>query len=287
MKYAFVDKERANHAVRLLCRVLEVSASGYYKWRKGEIRPSRIRRTQVLQRILEIFEESNQTYGCPRVYEQLRSEGFKCNKKTVESLMRKNEIQPTQLRKFKMTTDSKHNLPIAPNVLSREFNVDEPDEVWVSDITYVETAQGWLYLCVFIDLYSRMIVGWSMSANMTADFVVDAFDMGVAKRGRAPIVVHSDRGSQYASELFRSRISLYDCIQSMSRRGNCWDNAVAESFFGSLKQELIYRNSYTSRIQATMSIFDYIEIFYNKRRLHSVLGFITPEGKEQQAKKVA
>lgn len=282
-----MDKERVNHAVRVLCRVLEVSASGYYKWRRSEITPRQTQRTKVLQRILEIFEESRQTYGAPRVYEQIRSEGFTCSKRTVETLMRQNEIQPIQKRKFKTTTDSKHNLPIAPNVLSREFEVNEPDEVWVSDITYVETAQGWLYLCVFIDLYSRMIVGWSMSANMTTDFVVNAFDMGVAKRRRAPIVVHSDRGSQYASELFRSRILLYDCIQSMSRRGNCWDNAVAESFFGSLKQELIYRNSYTSRIQATMSIFDYIEIFYNKRRLHSVLGYLTPEGKEQQAKKVA
>jgi transposase InsO family protein len=287
VKYAFVDKERANHTIKLLCRVLEVSASGYYKWRKGGITPSQARRTKMLNRILEIFEESRQTYGCPRVYEQLRSEGFKGNYKTVERLMRENEIQPKQKRKFKATTDSKHNLPIAPNVLSREFTVEEPDEVWVSDITYVETAQGWLYLCVFIDLYSRMIVGWSMSANMTADFVVDAFDMGVARRGRAPIVAHSDRGSQYASDLFRKRLSLYDCIQSMSRRGNCWDNAVAESFFGSLKQELIYRNSYTSKIQASMSIFEYIEIFYNKRRLHSVLGYLTPEGKEQKAKKVA
>lgn len=287
MKYAFVDKERANHTVTILCRVLEVSASGYYKWRKGELTPSQKRRARLLERILEIFEESRQTYGSPRVYEQLRSEGFKCNHKTVETLMRENEIQPKQKRKFKATTDSKHNLPIAPNVLSREFIVEEADEVWVSDITYVETAQGWLYLCVFIDLYSRAIVGWSMSASMTTEFVLKAFDMGIKRRGRAPIVVHSDRGSQYASDMFRRRIALYDCIQSMSRRGNCWDNAVAESFFGSLKQELIYRNTYTSRIQASMSIFDYIEIFYNKRRLHSVLGFLTPEGKVQQAKKVA
>jgi putative transposase len=205
----------------------------------------------------------------------------------VEKLMRENGIRPKRKRKFKATTDSKHDLPIAPNVLSREFTVEEPDEVWVSDITYVETAQGWLYLCVFIDLYSRAIVGWSMSSSMTADFVANAFKMGVSRRGRAPIVVHSDRGSQYASELFRSLIALYDCIQSMSRRGNCWDNAVAESFFGTLKQELIHRNHYTSRIQATMSIFEYIEVFYNKRRLHSVLGFLTPEEKELGSKKVA
>jgi len=284
-----VDTERENHSVTMLCKVLDVSESGYYKWRKKGITPtpSQVKQTKLLQRIIEIFEESRETYGCPRVYAQLRSEGFTCNRKAVERLMRENEIQPKQKRKFKATTDSKHNLPIAPNVLSREFTVEEPDEAWVSDITYVETAQGWLYLCVFIDLYSRMVVGWSMSSNMTADFVLDAFDMGVRKRGRAPILVHSDRGSQYASHLFRNALSQYDCIQSMSRKGNCWDNAVAESFFGSLKQELIYRHSYTSKIQATMSIFDYIEIFYNKRRIHSVLGFLTPEEKEQKGKKVA
>jgi putative transposase len=284
-----VDTERENHSVTMLCKVLDVSESGYYKWRKKGITPtlSQVKQTKLLQRILEIFEESRETYGCPRVYDQLRSEGFTSNHKVVERLMRENEIQPQRKRKFKATTDSKHNLPIAPNVLSREFTVEEPDEAWVSDITYVETAQGWLYLCVFIDLYSRMVVGWSMSSNMTADFVVDAFDMGVRKQGRAPILVHSDRGSQYASNLFRNVISQYDCIQSMSRRGNCWDNAVAESFFGSLKQELIYRHSYTSKIQATMSIFEYIEIFYNKRRIHSVLGYLTPEGKYQKAKKVA
>ena len=241
----------------------------------------------MLQRILEIFEESRETYGCPRIYKQLRKEGFTCSQNTVEKLMRKNEIRPYPKRKFKATTDSKHALPIAPNVLSREFIVEEPDEVWVSDITYVQTAQGWLYLCVFIDLYSRMVVGWSMSANMPADLVVDAFRMGLNNRGRAPIVAHSDRGSQYASDLFRSELEQHDCIQSMSRRGNCWDNAVAESFFGSLKNELIYRNSYESRIHAATSIFDYIEIFYNKRRLHSVLGYLTPWEKGQKGMKVA
>jgi transposase InsO family protein len=266
---------------------MKVSPSGYYRWRKRGVTPSQGRRTKLLQRILEIFVESRETYGSPRMYEQLRSEGFRCNHKTVERLMRDNEIQPKRKRKFKKTTDSNHNSPIAPNVLSREFTVEEPDEVWVSDITYIETAQGWLYLCVFIDLYSRGVVGWSMSANMSADFVVDAFSMGVGKRGRAPIVVHSDRGSQYASSLFRRELDVHDCIQSMSRKGDCWDNAVAESFFGTLKQELVHRKFYKSRIEATMDIFDYVEIFYNKRRLHSALNYLTPEEKGQKEKKVA
>lgn len=287
MKYALVRQERENYTVERLCKVLKVSRSGYYRWLKRGITPRQQKRTKLLQRILEIFEESRETYGCPRIYEQLRSEGHTCSYNRVEKLMRENEIQPKQKRKYKSTTDSKHNLPIAPNVLSREFAVEEPDEVWVSDITYIDTAQGWLYLCVFIDLYSRMVVGWSMSANMTADLAVDAFRMGIGKQGRAPIVAHSDRGSQYASDLFRSELEQHQCIQSMSRKGNCWDNAVAESFFGSLKSELIYRNTYLSRIQATMSVFDYIEIFYNQRRLHSVLGYLTPVEKDLKGRKVA
>lgn len=236
---------------------------------------------------MEIFEESRETYGCPRIYEQLQSEGWKCSYNTVEKLMRENGIRPRQKRRFKSTTDSKHTMPVAPNVLNREFKVEEPDEVWVGDITYIETANGWLYLAVFIDLYSRMVVGWSMSDSMTAELVVDAFMMGVGKRGRAPIVCHSDRGSQYASDAFRQLLAHHDTIQSMSRKGNCWDNAVAESFFGKLKSEEVYRNFYMSQKQARSSIFEYMEIFYNKRRLNSAIGYITPEEKVQKEKKVA
>lgn len=226
-------------------------------------------------------------HGCPRIYQQLRQESFTCSYNTVERLMRENEIQPKQKRKFKITKDSKHDLPIAPNLLNREFSAEEKDEVWVSDITYIETGQGWLYLSVFIDLYSRAVVGWSMEKNMTADIVVNAFKMGVSKQGRAPIVVHSDRGSQYASSLFREELKFHGTLQSMSRKGNCWDNAVAESFFGKLKSELIYRHTFKTRDEAMMSIFGYIEIFYNKRRLHSTLGYITPEEKVQKGKKAA
>lgn len=271
----------------MLCEVLDVSSSGYYKWRDASVTASTKRRTALLQRILEIFEESRQTYGCPRIYEQLRAEGFKCSYRTVEELMRKNEIKPSRKRAFKSTTDSKHDYPISPNVLGREFETQEPDEVWVSDITYVATGQGWLYLCVFIDLYSRMVVGWSISTNLMAENTVEAFKMGVGKRGRAPIVVHSDRGVQYASNVFRAELARHDCIQSMSRKGNCWDNAVAESFFGALKQELVYRTFFKSRIEATEAIFDYLEIFYNKRRLHSALNYLTPEEKGKKEKKVA
>lgn len=276
-----------NHSLELLCTVLEVSRSGYYKWRKRRVSAQQERRTRLLQRVLEIFEESRQTYGAPRVHQQLRAEGYRCSKRTVEELMHKHEIAPKRKRKYKSTTDSNHLLPVAPNVLDREFEVQEPDEVWVSDITYIETAQGWLYLCAYIDLYSRMIVGWSMSDRMTTNLVTDAFEMGIGRQGRAPIVVHSDRGSQYASWTFTNLLAHHDCIQSMSRRGNCWDNAVAESFFGSLKSELVYRESFGTRIEACMSVFEYIEIFYNKKRLHSMLGYLTPWEKDQKGKKVA
>jgi len=272
-----------------LCDVLEVSRAGYYKWlkQKDQKTPTQMKREALLERVIEIFEESNETYGAPRMYQQLRREGFTCSERTVEELMREHEIASKRKRKFVATTDSKHNLPIAPNVLDRQFEVSCPDEVWVSDITYIATNQGWLYLCVFIDLYSRMVVGWSMSDRMTAELVVSAFEMAIDNQGNAPIVAHSDRGSQYASDLYTTLLDDYGCIQSMSRKGNCWDNAVAESFFGALKSERIYRDHYETRIHASMAVFEYIEIFYNKRRLHSVLNYLTPWEKGQKGREVA
>ena len=269
--------------------MLEVSRAGYYKWlkQKEQKTPTQVKREALLERVIEIFEESNETYGAPRMYQQLRRERFTCSERTVEELMREHEIASKRKRKFVATTDSKHNLPIAPNVLDRQFEVSCPDEVWVSDITYIATNQGWLYLCVFIDLYSRMVVGWSMSDRMTAELVVSAFEMGVDNQGNAPIVAHSDRGSQYASDLYTTLLDDYGCIQSMSRNGNCWDNAVAESFFGALKSERIYRYHYETRIHASMAVFEYIEIFYNKRRLHSVLNYLTPWEKGQKGREVA
>lgn len=266
--------------------MLEVSPQAYYKWLNKKTSENAKKRIALLQRIIEIFEESRQTYGCPRIYDQLRAEGYRCGKNTVERLMREHNIRPKTKRKFKATTDSRHNLPIAPNVLDRQFEAEEADEVWVSDITYIPTEQGWLYLCVFIDLYSRMVVGWSLSANMKADIVLDAFRMGVERRAGPPIVVHSDRGSQYASDLFRSELASHDCIQSMSRRANCWDNAVAESFFATLKTELTFHENFVSRIQASTAVFEHIEVFYNKLRRHSTLGGLTPEEKLQKGRKV-
>jgi putative transposase len=265
---------------------MEVSRAGYYKWLKSQtVRKAKY--VRLLERILEIFDESRRTYGCPRIYGQLRREGWKCNKKLVERLMREHQISPKPKRKYTVTTDSSHDLPIAPNLLERNFEMQEADEAWVSDITYIPTTQGWLFLCVWIDLYTRAVVGWSMSTTMKSNIVTDAFEMGVQRRGRAPVVAHSDRGSQYASAAFRKQLEAYDSLQSMSRKGNCWDNAVAESFFASLKCDLIYREKWMSQIAVSTSIFDYIEVFYNKKRLHSALGYLTPEEKGLKGKKAA
>ncbi len=192
--------------------------------------------------------------------------------------MKENGIAAKRRKKIKATTNSNHNLPVAENLLKRDFKASEPNQAWVGDITYVATDEGWLYLATCIDLYSRKVVGWSMSDRMTADIVVDAFRMALfrGKRG-APQVMHSDRGSQYASDAFRKELQIHGCKQSMSRKGDCWDNAVAESFFGTLKTELVHHEKYKTREAARLSIFDYIEMFYNRRRLHSYLNYLSPE----------
>jgi putative transposase len=267
-----------------MCDVLEVHRSGYYKWRKRGVTEREQRRVDLLSRIKEIFfDESRQTYGSPRIYNQLQQEGWKVNHKTVERLMKENGISPQRRRRYKSTTDSKHPLPVNDNVLNREFSADRPNEAWVSDITYVETHEGWLYLAAFIDLYSRKVVGWSMSKSLDAEVVVNAYQMALNNRGTHPLVVHSDRGCQYASALFRKILSDH-CIQSMSRKGNCWDNAVSESFWKTLKSELVYHHSFRTRDEARTAIFEYVEIFYNKRRSHSSLGYLSPEEFELKGK---
>jgi transposase InsO family protein len=269
-----------------MCRVLEVSRSGYYKWLNSGASATKQRRMELLGRIENIYARSKERYGHRRVHQQLKREGMNCNHKTVEKLMREHEMKPRRKRKYKSTTDSKHTLPVAKNVVKRNFTPDRPNQIWVSDITYIDTLDGWLYLTVFIDLYSRMVVGWSMSDSLVADAVVSAYEMAVRRRGVNPEIVHSDRGIQYASELFRNQLPK-TCRQSMSRKANCWDNAVAESFFGSIKSELIYHETFRTRKAAELSIFEYIEIFYNRQRLHSTLGYITPEEFDLKGKKAA
>ena len=265
-----------------MCRVLCASSSGYYQWRKGRVTQRTIRQRQLLDLIKKIHTDSRGTYGSPRVLKELRDAGIVVNHKTVEELMKQNGIQAKQSKKFKATTNSKHNLPIAKNRLKRKFTARKPNQKWVSDITYVWTDEGWLYLATFIDLFSRKVVGWSMAPRMAADLVVDAFRMAIFRQKRtAPRMVHSDRGSQYASDAFRKELAMHGCKQSMSRKGDCWDNAVAESFFGILKSELVHHERYKTREEARLSIFDYIETFYNKLRLHSHLNYVSPEDFEK------
>jgi transposase InsO family protein len=237
-----------------------------------------IERQELLKKIKKIHEDSRGNYGSPRIHKKLKRNGTHCNHKTVEKMMKENGIKARRKKRFKVTTDSNHKLPVAENILDRQFQTKEKDQVWVSDITYVDTEEGWLYLAVFIDLYSRKVLGWSMSSWITAEFVLNAFRMAVAKRnGRVNPLVHSDRGSQYASDLLRAELELRSCIQSMSRKGNCWDNAVAESFFSTIKTELIHHETFKTKKEAEQKIFDYIEIFYNRQRIHSTLNYLTPE----------
>jgi putative transposase len=285
VKYAFIKAHAEQYPIEVMCRVLEASRSGYYEWRTGRVSPRQARREQLLVKIGAIYEDSRGNYGSPRITGALRDSGIVVNRKTVEKLMNRSGIAAKRRRKFKATTNSNHDLPIAKNLLKRKFRVKKPDQAWVGDITYVASDEGWLYLATCIDLFSRKVVGWSMSSRMTADLVVDAFRMATFRqKRRAPRIMHSDRGSQYASDAFRAELKRHGCKQSMSRKGNCWDNAVAESFFGTLKTELIHQVKFKTREEARLSIFDYIEMFYNKRRLHSYLNYVSPDEFEKRMK---
>lgn len=243
------------------------------------------REKQLLKQILAAYAKGRGAYGYRRVFAQLRKKGIICSLGEVRRIMRKFGIFRKCKRKYKPTTDSKHNQPIAPNLLAREFVVDKPNKAWVSDITYIWTMQGWFYLAVFIDLFHRKVVGWSMDTRITRSLVLDAFDMAFANSYPSQgLIVHSDRGSQYASDDFTNKLKKLGIRQSMSRKGDCWDNAVAESFFGSLKTELIHNKKYKTIAEARRDIFDYVEVFYNRERLHSTLGYMSPEEFERNYK---
>lgn len=267
--------------------MLDVSRAGYYKFLGRGPSARDLRHDALLREIRRIFLKSRCTYGVRRMHKELVGTGFPCNRKTVATLMHQSGIAPIRRRKFKSTTDSRHHLPVSKNLLNREFSGGELHQVWMSDITYVETKQGWLYLAVFIDRYSRQVVGWRADKEMTAELVLKAFEEAQVRTGTSPDLVHSDRGSQYASEAFRAKLNQAGCQQSMSRKGNCWDNAVAESFFGTIKSEMIYHATFDTREQAQLAIFDYIETFYNTNRLHSALKYQTPVEFALKGKKVA
>lgn len=281
-----MDKHSGEFPVDLMSTTIGVSKSGFYTWkrRKNADDAKAQNRYELARAIEDIHKSSRKSYGSPRVFKQLRALGFKVSKATVEKIMREEGIVAKSKRKFKVTTDSKHNHPVADNILNRKFNeVKSTNQVWVSDITYIATREGFLYLATVMDLFSRKIVGWSMKSTMSQDLVIDALDMAYKREKPARgLLHHSDRGSQYASKAYQKRLWRYGMICSMSRKGNCWDNSPMESFFRSLKVEHVYHEDFATRIEARLSIFDWIEIFYNRQRLHSSLGYKTPVEIERQ-----
>jgi len=268
--------------------MLSIERSGYYAWLKRKPGNRAISNQELDQKIIAIFNAHKGRYGAKRVTDELRDNGETCSKNRVAKRMKCIGLRAKAKKKFKATTDSKHNLPVAPNLLNRDFTATTPNQKWCGDITYVWTDEGWMYLAVVIDLYSRAVIGWSIQSTMSRQLVCDALMMALWRR-RFPrgILFHSDRGSQYCSNDYQKMLKSFGFICSMSRKSNCWDNAVAESFFHSIKTELIYTERYATREIAKQSIFQYIEVYYNRVRRHSAIGSIAPEVFENQCKKVA
>jgi putative transposase len=278
VRFAFIRDHQGQFPVGLLCEVLGVSRSGYYAWRDRPPSPTAVRRERLVEQIREAHRESRAIYGSPRVHRELESRGVACCENTVAKLMRANDIRSKARRRFvARTTDSRHDRPVAENVLAREFYPDRPDTAWAADITYVPTAEGWLYLAAVIDLCSRKVVGWATADHLRADLAVEALRMALIHRKPAgELLHHSDRGVQYASDAYQAVLAEHRIEPSMSRAGNCWDNAVVESFFSTLKRELVHHESYADHEEARRSLFEYIEVFYNRRRRHSTLGYRSP-----------
>jgi len=266
--------------IRMMCRVLDVSVSGYYRWRDRPPAARTVHDAELIERLREHHRVSRQTYGRLRLRAALRDDGVRVSGKRVRRLMKLGGIAVRTRRRYKATTNSKHCLPIAANLIERKFDVamiGRADRYWAGDITYIATREGWLYLAVILDLFSRRVIGWSMSGEMKAGLVIDAFMMAVGRR-RPPrgLIAHSDRGSQYASRSFQRILRQHGVVCSMSRKGDCWDNAVVESFNATIKTELIHRYEWETRATARAAVYEYIETWYNARRLHSTLGYQSP-----------
>jgi transposase InsO family protein len=270
-----------------MCRVLKVSRSGYYRWLKRKPSQRELDNHRLDAEIREIYDNSKGRYGSPKITRELRDRGRRVGKNRVASRMRQAGLRSKVRRRYRVTTDSKHHFPVAPNLLERNFSTDRVDKVWVSDITYLLTRTGWLYLTVIIDLFSRMVVGWALSSSLGHEMVVTALKRAIRRRrpGKG-LVFHSDQGVQYACNDFRRELDQHGFIQSMSRKGDCWDNAVAESFFSIMKTELVYHERYEGHQDALHSIFEYIEAFYNRERRHSTLGYLCPVEYEKQTLRI-
>jgi len=282
VKYRFIDRHKKAWPVYLMCKVIGVSVSAYHAWRK---RPESVRKQEnikLIPMVREIHKSMRQCYGTRRMAKALRQRGIDCGRCRARTLMRLAGVQVRTKKRFVNTTDSKHDMPVAPNVLDRNFDVQEPNQAWVSDITYIWTASGWLYLATVMDLYSRRIIGWSMDVSMTRKLVMDALTMAFWRRKPGQgCIHHSDRGSQYCSDDFQQLLRQYGMVCSMSRKGNCWDNAVMERFYHSLKSEQVYFADYQTQKEARTDIVDYIEMFYNSCRAHSYLDYLSPNEYER------
>lgn len=283
MRFAFIAEEKAAFPVRLLCRTLQVSRAGFYAWQGRPPAPRARADDRLGLEIAAIHAESRQRYGSPRVHAELADRGCRTSRKRVARLMRARGLAARRRRQFRVTTHSRHAFPVAPNVLARQFDRLQPDRAWVTDITYIPTGEGWLYLAVLLDLCSRLAVGWAMSDRITDDLTLDALGMALARR-RPPqgLLHHSDRGSQYASGDYQRLLAQHGIVSSMSRRGNCWDNAVAESFFATIKVELVHDAAWATRAAARAELVEYLEVFYNGQRRHSALGYLSPRAFERQ-----
>lgn len=283
MKFAFIHAEKASFPIAPMCRLLGVTRQGYYAYAGRPPPQQRPAEVALRAEISRIHEESRGTYGSPRTLAALRAVGFPASKRRVERTMRGLGLQGRQRRRFRTTTKSNPSHPVAPNLLRRQFCASRPNERWVTDITYIWTDEGWCYLAAILDLFSRRVVGWALDATLSTSLPLQALDAATCRRAPGTgLQHHSDRGCQYTSQEYRAALEQLGIEVSMSRKGNCWDNAVAESFFATLKTELIYRKSWRSRIELRAAVFDYIEIFYNRQRLHSTLDYKTPDQVEQE-----
>jgi len=268
--------------VRVMCDALSVSPSGYYAWRSRPDSPRKIANRDLLADIRRVHAQHQERYGAPRVHAELRAEGQTVSRKRVERVMRQHGLRARAPRRYRVcTTDSKHCLPVAANLLDQNFVADQPNQVWLADITYIPTSEGWLYLAVILDLFTRKVVGWAMRDHMRAELTIAALTMAIQRqRPGAGLIHHSDRGSQYAAGDYRDILQAAAIIQSMSRKGNCWDNAPMESFFGTLKTELVHHREYPDRDTARRDLFAHIEGYYNRPCIHSAIGYITPHQAE-------
>ena len=270
-------QQEKRYPVNFMCEIFAVSSSGYYTWCRRDNGPREAREFKLLRAIEEVHKASRKNYGSPRIYDQLKGMGHTVGKTKVERVMKKHGIRAKTKRKFRVTTDSNHKQPVASNLLNRNFSPEKPNETWASDITYVWTREGWLFLAVIVDLFSRQVVGWSLDKTMTKELVCSALRQAYFRRKPGTgLVFHSDRGSQYCSREFRDQLREYRMMQSQSRVANCWDNACVESFFHTLKTELIYHEDFKTRDEAHCAIFEWVEAFYNRQRIHSTLGYKSP-----------